>query len=86
MVPTTYLSTNGLLFGERNMKTLVRKHKKCKKCGEFSNRWVFCSCCQKFVCIGCAGNDFLCKDHFLITHKSHLVDDYFVEKYEVQAQ
>ena len=63
------------------MKTISRKHKKCRKYQEFSDRWVYCEVCKFMICVRCAGSEYLCKDHYVTERGKAFIELYFKEKY-----
>jgi len=54
----------------------------CESCGDFTKELVSCEVCHTKLCRKCAGNDYLCTEHYLKVNKVILVNEYFNEKYK----
>ena len=57
----------------------------CESCGDFTKELVSCEVCHTKLCKKCAGNDYLCTEHYLKINKCILVNEYFDEKYKMQT-
>ena len=57
----------------------------CDGCGDFTKEMVDCEVCHTKLCKKCAGNDYLCTEHYLKINKVVLVNEYFNEKYGMKT-
>jgi len=55
----------------------------CEVCGDFTKSIIICEICRKKMCRTCAGNDFLCKEHFIVSRRASISAEYFKEKYQL---
>ena len=57
----------------------------CKKCGEFTKKFIVCEVCKKRICTDCAADDNFCMEHLIKVKKMSIVEDYYTEKYRGSA-
>ena len=55
----------------------------CEVCGDFTKNIIICEICRKKMCRSCAGSEYLCAEHFVVSRRAAIADEYFKEKYKV---
>ena len=51
----------------------------CKRCGQFTKKFIVCEVCRLKVCMRCAGDSHFCSDHMIKVSKARIVADYEVK-------